>query len=90
MKRKFFWHVAAEITIVFDAVFEEEFEPAGGDGRRCVIFEREMGLRLGLIGFVLPRSAGGKNFHNAFRCKGLGAFWLWANWVCFAKKEADL
>jgi hypothetical protein len=29
MKRKFFWCLAAGITIVLDAVFEEEFEPAG-------------------------------------------------------------
>jgi len=29
MKRKNFWYLAAEITIVFDAVFEEEGEPPG-------------------------------------------------------------
>jgi len=29
MKRKFFWRLAAEISIVFDAVFEEEVEPPG-------------------------------------------------------------
>jgi hypothetical protein len=47
-------------------------------------------LKLGLIGFVFPESEGVLGFHNPLLNRRLISFWLFGNWVCFAKKWADL
>jgi hypothetical protein len=47
-------------------------------------------LKLGLIGFVFPEAEGVLGFHNPLSNRSLTSFWLFGNWVCFAKEWADL